>query len=35
VGQGRVKEGDKGNSIRLMGFIYLYEIEPRNLLELL
>jgi hypothetical protein len=32
---GRVNEGDKGDDICLMDFIYLYEIEQGNLLQLL
>jgi hypothetical protein len=35
VGQGRVNEGEEGEGIWLMDFIYLHEIEPRNLLQLL
>jgi hypothetical protein len=31
----RVNEGDEGDSIWLMKFMYLYEIEKRNLLQLL
>jgi hypothetical protein len=35
VGGGRVNEGNEGEGIWLMDFIYLYEIELRNLLQLL
>jgi hypothetical protein len=35
VGGRRLKEGDKGDHIWQMDFIYLYEAELRNLLELL
>jgi hypothetical protein len=35
VGAGRVNEGDEGEGIWLMDFIYLYKIEQRNLLWLL
>jgi hypothetical protein len=35
VGGRRVNEGDGGEGIWLMDFIYLYEIEQRNLLQLL
>jgi hypothetical protein len=35
VGGERVKEGDEGEGIWLMDFIYLHEIEHRNLLQLL
>jgi hypothetical protein len=31
----RVNEGDKGGGIWWMDFIYFYEIEQRNLLQLL
>jgi hypothetical protein len=34
-GMGRVNGGDGGEGIWWMGFIYLYEIEQRNLLQLL
>jgi hypothetical protein len=30
-----VNEGDEGEGMWLMDFIYLYEIEQRNLLQLL
>jgi hypothetical protein len=33
--KGRVNEGDKGDSIGLMNFIYLYEIELKILLQVL
>jgi hypothetical protein len=33
--RGRVNKGDLGEGIWLMDFIYLYEIEQRNLLQLL
>jgi hypothetical protein len=32
VGEGRVNEGDEGEGLWLMDFIYLYKIEQRNLL---
>jgi hypothetical protein len=32
---GGMKEGDKGDGIWFMDFIYLYETELRNLLQLL
>jgi hypothetical protein len=35
VGRGRVKEGDEGDSVWQMDFIYLYETDPRNYLQLL
>jgi hypothetical protein len=35
VGAGRVNKGDEGEGICLIDFIYLYEIEQRNLLQLL
>jgi hypothetical protein len=35
VGEEKVKEGDEGDSIWLMDFIYLYETELKNLLQLL
>jgi hypothetical protein len=34
VGEGRVNEEDEGEGIWLMDFMYLYEIEQRNLLQL-
>jgi hypothetical protein len=34
-GRGKVKEGDEGEGIWWIDFIYLYEIEQRNLLQLL
>jgi hypothetical protein len=33
--RGRLNEGDLDEGISLMDFIYLYEIEQRNLLQLL
>jgi hypothetical protein len=33
--RGRVNEGDYGEVILLVDFIYLYEIEQRNLFQLL
>jgi hypothetical protein len=35
VGGGRMKEGDQGDGIWWMDFIYLYETELKNLLQLL
>jgi hypothetical protein len=35
AGQGRVNEGDEGESIWSMDFIYFHEIEQRNLFQLL
>jgi hypothetical protein len=35
VGEGRLNEGDEGEEIWWLDFIYLYEIELRNLLQLL
>jgi hypothetical protein len=35
VGEGRVNEVDEGEGIWFMDFIYLHEIEQRNLLQLL
>jgi hypothetical protein len=35
IGERRVNKGDKDEGIWLMYFIYLYEIEQRNLLQLL
>jgi hypothetical protein len=35
VGGGRVSEEDYGEDICLMDFIYLYEVEQRNPLQLL
>jgi hypothetical protein len=35
VGGRRVNEGDEGEGIWLMDFIYLYEIKQRNLLHFL
>jgi hypothetical protein len=35
VGGRRVKEGDEGDGIWLMDFIYLYETELKNLLQLI
>jgi hypothetical protein len=32
---GSVNEGDKGEGLWLMDFIHLYEIEQRNLMQLL
>jgi hypothetical protein len=33
--EGRVNEGDEGEGKWLMGFIYIYATEERNLLQLL
>jgi hypothetical protein len=35
MGRGRMNERDEGEGVWLMDFIYLYEIEQRNLLKLL
>jgi hypothetical protein len=35
LGEERVNGGDEGEGIRLMGFIYIDDIEQRNLLQLL
>jgi hypothetical protein len=35
VGGGRVNGGDEGEGIWLIGFVYIYEIEQKNLLQLL
>jgi hypothetical protein len=34
-GRGRGNEGDEGEVIWLMDFIYIHEIDQRNLLQLL
>jgi hypothetical protein len=35
VGEGRVKEGDEGDGIWFVNFIYLHETELKSFLQLL